>query len=789
MKAGSKFLNAASAVALSAGIVASGAGVVSMLSVTAAEASTVSRIVVQGNSRIDASTVRGNLTIKPGKSFDNNDIDESVKRLFATGLFSDVKISVSGGALVVNVKENQIVNAVVFNGNKKLKDKQLEGTVQTKSLGPYNTATLESDVQSIKDAYAAIGREDATVTTQVVNLDGGRVNVAFNINEGDRTKITKINFVGNQAFGDGRLADVIKTKRSGILSFLTRKDVYDQDKLRADEELLRRFYYNHGYADFRVISSVADLDPTQNEYTITITVDEGERYTFGNVQVESSVEGVDAKQLQGLVESRSGSTYSAEDVEDTITAISDRIASEGYPFAQVTPRGDRDFAARKIGVTYLVDQGARAYVERIEIRGNTRTRDYVIRREFDISEGDAFNQTMIRKAKKRLEDLGFFSSVNVSTAPGSEPDRVVIVVDVQDQPTGEFSIGGGYSTGVGATVEAGITERNFLGRGQFIRVAAGGGADVRTYNLSFTEPYFLGYRLAAGFDLSREENSAFDQYSYTQDNFTLRFAAPITDTLSAGLAYSYTKTSYSDFDNRELSNVYFNALNETDDRVKSSVIFSLTYDTLDDHKLPREGFYVRGAVEYAGLGGDADFAKLTGKATYYHPLIESADVIGSATVGAGHLFETNGSVNVFDQFFLGGETIRGFDSRGIGPRAIGTNSTGDYNDPLGGTTYFNASVEASFPMPIVPQDIGIRGAVFADAATLYGSSISNSAFQRAGEPGDTVFGDSMQWRASVGASIIWASPFGPLRFDYAFPVVKEDFDDVQHFRFGASTRF
>jgi len=437
-------------------------------------------------------------------------------------------------------------------------------------------------------------------------------------------------------------------------------------------------------------------------------------------------------------------------------------------------------------VTYLVDQGARAYVERIEIRGNTRTRDYVIRREFDISEGDAFNQTLIRKAKKRLEDLGFFSSVNISTAPGSEPDRVIIIVDVQDQPTGEFSIGGGYSTGVGATIEAGITERNFLGRGQFIRVAAGGGADTRTYTLSFTEPYFLGYRLAAGFDLSREENSAFDQYSFTQDNFTLRFAAPITDTISAGLAYSYTKTDYSDIEDQEdLSPIYFNTLTNTNDRVKSSVIASLTYDTLDDHKLPREGFYARGAVEYAGLGGDADFAKVTGKATYYHPLIESADVIGSATVGAGHLFATNGSVNVFDQFFLGGETIRGFDSRGIGPRAVGTNpGGGSYDDPLGGTTYFNASVEASFPMPVVPQDIGIRGAVFADAATLYGSEISAADLS-----GTTVVGDSMQWRASVGGSIIWASPFGPLRFDYAFPVVKEDFDDVQHFRFGASTRF
>ena len=783
MKAGSNLLNAVSAAALSVGIMASGAGVATLASMSVAQAAVVSRIAVHGNKRVDASTVRGNITIKPGKSFSSTDINDFVKKLFETGLFSDVKISVSGGTLVVDVQENQIVNAVVFNGNKKIKDKQLEAVVQTKPLAPFNKSRLDADIQTIKDAYNSIGRRDAKVTTQVVDLPGGRVNVAFNIDEGDRTKIKAINFVGNHAFSDGRLADVIKTKRTNFLSWLTRKDVYDQDKMNSDEQLLRQFYYNHGYADFRIVSAAADLDQKDNEYTITFTVDEGERYKFGNVSVESSVEGIDPKQLNGLVETRKGSTYNAKDVEKSITDISDRVASEGYPFAKVTPRGDRDFANRTIGVTYLVDQGPKAYVQRIEIRGNTRTRDYVIRREFDISEGDPFNQTLIRKAKARLEKLGYFSSVNISTEPGSEPDRVIIVVDVKDQPTGEFSIGGGYSTDQGATVEAGITERNFLGRGQFIRVAAGGGTDSKSYQLSFTEPYFLGYRLAAGFDVSRIQNNHFSQYDYTQNNFTLRFAAPITDSLSAGIAYSFTRTTYSTIAN-DISATYNDALNQS--HTVSSGIFSLTYDTIDDHKLPREGLYIKGSTEFAGLGGDADYLKLTGRADYYHPLIELADVIGQLSVGAGHLFKTNGNVNVFDQFFVGGETIRGFNTRGVGPRAFCTsgaacNTGHSYNDPLGGTTYLNATAEVNFPMPVIPEDIGIRGAVFADAGTLYGSAIDTH--------GDSVVGDSMQWRASVGASIIWASPFGPLRFDYAFPVAKENFDDVQHFRFGASTRF
>jgi len=488
MKAGSNLLNAVSAVALTAGIVVTGASAVTLAGVTVAEAAVINRIDVRGNSRVDASTVRGNLTISPGSSFNNNDIDESVKRLFATGLFSDVQISVSGSTLIVTVAENQIINQVVFNGNKKIKDAALKQAVQSRQLGAYNDLILQADVQAIRDAYSAIGRSDATVTTRLVPVDGGRVNLAFEINEGDRTKISSINFVGNQAFGDGQLSDVITTKKSGLLSFLNRKDVYDEDKLRADEELLRRFYYNRGYADFRVISSFAELDETNNEYVVTITVEEGERYVFGDVSIESTVPGIDTESLRSLIQSRSGSVYSAKDVEDTNMAISDRVATQGYPFAQITPRGDRDDNNRTISVVYLVDEGTRAYVERIEIRGNTRTRDYVIRREFDLSEGDAFNQVLVRRAKKRLEDLKFFSSVDISTQPGSQPDRVVLIVDVKDQSTGEFGIGGGYSNTDGFTATVDITERNFLGRGQFIRGSVGGGTDTREYSVSFTEP-------------------------------------------------------------------------------------------------------------------------------------------------------------------------------------------------------------------------------------------------------------------------------------------------------------
>jgi len=750
------------------------AGALLLASPTGAEAAVVSVIEVRGNDRVDTETIRGNITIVPGQSFDNADIDESIKRLFATDLFSDVRITQQGNRLVVTVDENLIVNQVVFNGNRRLKDNQLEVVIQTEPLGPYNETTVEYDAQAIRDAYDRVGRGDATVTTQIVNLSGGRVNVAFDITEGDRTKIQAVNFVGNRAYSDGRLADVVNTKRSGPLSFLSRRDVYDPDRLRADEELLRRFYYNHGYADFRIISSTADIDPTTGDYIITITMDEGQRYTFGEIRLDSTVAQLSTDRLQRLVETRQGAVYSAAKVEDTIVALSEAAAAEGYPFAQITPRGNRDFVNGTISVTYLIDQGQRAYIERIEIIGNTRTADYVIRREFDISEGDAFNQVMLRRAKRRLEALRFFEAVNISTQPGSEPDRVIVVVNVRDRPTGEFAIGAGYSTGAsGATATLSVTERNFLGRGQFIKVAIGGGINTRDYSFSFTEPYFLGYRLAAGFDVFRTENTSQDNYDIERTGFTLRVTAPITEAFSTTLAYNYSTEEYNPTDNVTLSRPIQDAVDNSP-WIKSSVSLSGQYDTLDNRILPREGVFARMTGEFAGLGGDAQFFKTTGRASYYRPISEYGDIIGLVTVGAGHVFPTSGDLRVFDQLFIGQETIRGFESQGIGPRDLN-------NDALGGTTYFNATAEVGFPMPIVPRDFGLRGAVFADAATLYGSDLDLD--------GTVVNGIDMEWRASVGASVIWASPFGPLRLDFGFPVVKESFDQTQVFRFGTSGRF
>ncbi|WP_312407548.1 outer membrane protein assembly factor BamA [Rhizobium sp.] len=778
MKAGSKFLNAVSAFALSASVVASGSGVMVLASAASAEAAVIRSVQVRGAQRAGEEAVRSNLTIQPGVTFSGADIDESVKRLYATGYFSDVKISVSGSSLVVTVAENELVNQVVFNGNRKIKDDKLAGVVQTQPLGPYSQAMVNADIERIRTAYSQIGRSDVEITTQTVNVGQGRVNIAFVINEGDRTKIADINFVGNQAYGDGRLKAVIATKESGPLSFLTRKDVYSQDKLRADEDALRQFYYNHGYPDFRIISSDAQLDTTTNKYTINFTVEEGARYQFGDVNVESSVEGVSGDELKGLVETKSGAVYDAREIQKSMEAISKQVASRGYPFARVTPRGDRNLQTNTIGVSYMVDQGERAYVERIEIRGNTRTRDYVIRREFDFSEGDAFNQEMISRAKRRLEALGYFTSVNISTTQGSAADRVVIVVDVEDQSTGSFGIGAGYSAGGdGFILEASVEEKNFLGRGQYVRIAAGGGLnDSRTYTLSFTEPYFLGYRLAAGFDVFRSETSSNDNYDYSETGFTLRVTAPITEDLATTFRYTYKQIEYesSGSDYADLSPIYQDLVDHGK-YTQSSVAQTLTYNTLDSQTMAREGIYATFTHEFAGLGGDSEFYKISGRARYFHTLSTEADLIGSIAVGAGHVFATGDNLNVFDQFTLGGRQVRGFDNNGIGPR------TKDDGDALGGTTYFTVSADASMPMPAVPEDIGLRLAAFADAGTLYGNDVKTS--------GTDIEGTGMSWRASVGVGVMWASPFGNIRMDYAIPVLKEDFDETQEFRFSMANQF
>lgn len=758
--------------------VAAAAGTtVSALSAHEAQAAVVSSVQVRGNQRIDADTVRSYVTVKPGRSFSTFDTDESLRQLFATGLFSDVRISQRGRVLLVEVEENPIINLVRFQGNNKVKDEQLVTVVQSESLGIFSQEKVDSDVERIREAVRRAGRASATVTAQVEQLDNNRVNIVFFINEGGRTRISEINFVGNNAFGDRRLEEVISHNESNFLSWLKRDDVFDSDRLRTDEERLRRFYFNRGYADFRVISAVGDYNAAANSYTITITVDEGERYTFGSIEIDNALPQVDSRILENSLEFRTGDTYSAAKIEKTLIEMTDAIARTGYSFGQVTPQGDRDFDNRTINIVFFVDEGPRTYVERIDVFGNTRTREYVIRREFDISEGDAYNRVMVNKAKRRLDALGFFENVRISTRQGSAPDRVVLVVNVKDKPTGEITFGGGYSTTNGAIGEISISERNFLGRGQFVKVTGGFGADTQKYELSFTEPYFLGQRIAAGFDVSRETNDAdtSDGINYSNEILLgrLRAAAPITEKLSLGVNYTIKQEEITTLDTT--SAAFIDPFNGRA-HITSSVGYSLTYADLDDYKNPREGLYGVFSQDFAGVGGDASYMTTEGRLTSYTLISEDADLVLVGAVRAGHIYSYDNNLRFTDHFFKGGAAIRGFDDvRGYGPRNLTT------GEALGGTTYANATAEVQFPLPFLPRSYGLRGAVFADAGTLYDSE--------APIPAGGVRADDNSIRASAGVSILWDSPFGPLRADVAHAFAKESYDDTQTFRFGVSTRF
>ncbi len=743
-----------------------------------AEAATVSRIVVQGNTRVEAETVESYMTIQPGRPFSAADVDESLKTLFATGLFTDVKIAQRGGTLVVTVTENPLIGQISFEGNKRIKDKALADVIQSKERAVLTQARVQSDVQRILEAYRRTGRFRASVEPKTIQRDNNRVDLVFEINEGTKTGVERITFIGNNAYSDGRLRDVIKTREAGLLSWLRSSDVYDPDRLNADQESLRRFYFRHGYADFRVISAVADLDREQNVFFVTFTIDEGERYTFGEVDIDTSLAAVDPESLRGALRTHSGDRYNSLEVEKTLEDLTVEIAKSGYAFAEVRPRVDRDFEERKINLTYFIEEGPRVYIERINVRGNDRTREYVIRRELDLSEGDAFNRVLLDQAKRRLRNLSFFKSVRTSTERGSAPDRVVINIDVEEQPTGEVSFGVGYSTSEGFLGDVSITEKNFLGRGQFVKLAAGLGESSTTYEFAFKEPYFMGRRISFGFDVYQRELNDNDFRSYDEKSTGggVNFGLPLRDDeLTLNLFYK--------INDRDVSNVDSDAsvaLQDSAGTTLTSIVgYSLVHNTLDNFRLPREGIFAKFQQEFAGVGGDAQYIRTTAEARAYTSLVTDWDLVGMLGVKGGNVFSWGNRLKVQDQFFVGGETIRGFDSQGIGPRDANT------DDALGGKYFFAATAESNFPLPYIPQGFGLRGAVFADAGSLW--DFDNEIEQAI--PGLNVESNDFNLRASVGVGIAWESPFGPIRADFAYPLLKDDADRTEVFRLSGGTRF
>jgi outer membrane protein insertion porin family len=751
----------------------------------------IQNIRVEGNKRVEPETVRSYLTFTAGDAYDPAQIDESLKALFATGLFQDVRIRREGSTVVIVVVENPIVARVAFEGNREVEDDALASEVQLKARAVYTRARVQADVQRILDVYRRQGYYAAAVNPKIINLDNNRIDVVFEINEGPTTKIRAINFIGNEAFSDSQLRFVISTTQTNLLSFLKGTNIYDPDRLSLDRELLRQFYLKNGYADARILSATADLDRDGRGFFITFTISEGERYRFGAIDVESALPSLNVDALRGSILTRTGRVYNAEKVEKTVEALTISVSQQGYAFGQVRPRFERDEATHTLGIVYVVEEGPRIYIERINVVGNFRTEDKVIRRQFRLAEGDAYNRLLVEAARKRLRALGFFKTVDIDTDPGSAADRVVLTVKVQEQPTGELSFGAGYSTSEGVIGDISVTERNLMGKGQYVRLGFSGSLERAQVDFAFTEPQFLDRNLAAGFDAFYKtvDLTSVASFSERDAGGDVRLGFPIADNTQLGLRYK--------FENEDIFNVSNNAslaVKQSEGSVNvSSIGYTVAYDTRNLPASPTAGIFTSFSQDLAGIGGDVNYLRSVADARGYYPITNKITLVGR--VQGGDIMGWGGQdVRLTDLFFKGGETVRGFQRAGFGPRDACENPiTGDRlphadcsRDALGGQMFWATTAEVRFPFPFIPDSLGMQGAVFVDAGSLWDPS--QLAVNAVNQEGSFIF-DSSLVRLSTGFSVIWQSPLGPLRADIAQALLKGDFDRTELFRFGASTNF
>jgi outer membrane protein insertion porin family len=750
---------------------------------------TVSKIKVEGTQRIEPETVLSYLLIKKGDPWSEGLVDKSLKALFATGLFADVKLDRVGNTLVVHVVENPIINRIAFEGNHKLTDKQLTAEIQERPRQVYTRTRVQNDVRRILDLYRRRGRFGATVDPKVIQLSENRVDLVFEINEGKYTGVRSINFVGNRHYSDSTLRGVIATKETRWYRFFSTNDSYDPDRLTLDKELLRRFYLSNGYADFRVISAVAELTPSRNGFIITYTVHEGARYRFGKIAVNIKLKGLPPSAVMPLLQVHSGQWYDASAVERSITTLTDALGDRGYAFVQIVPDITRHRKTRTIDVTFNVREGPRVYVQRIDITGNTRTLDKVIRREMLLVEGDPFNEAKLKRSEARIKNLGFFKKVTVTNRPGSAPDQTIVTVNVEEQSTGELSLGAGFSTTDGPLVDVNVRERNFLGEGKDVRIGTVLSFRSQQVDLSYTEPYFLDRNLAAGFDLFEVKTSPtasffsgitppYEQFSY---GGAVRAGYQITDHLRQTLKYTARSD---DITNIQSDASLFIAL-QGGTHYTSEIGQVLLYDRRDDRLNPTSGYYASLGTDFAGAGFGVQYVRNKVNAGYYYSIFPQW--VLSVTGEAGDIFGWGGQkVLIQDRFFVGGDNLRGFQDAGIGPR---DNIT---NDALGGNKYYIGSVALGVPLP-VPKELGLSGSIFTDFGSLY----SNDQKHLALTPAELLttgglqpqIEDSPALRASVGVGVAWRSPLGPIRVDVAVPIKKESFDKTQFFRVSFGTRF
>jgi len=729
---------------------------------------TIANIQVEGNQRVETRTIVSYLGLSHGNGFSQAEIDLGLKNLFATGFFSDVKLLRSGNTLIVRVEENPIISEVAFEGNSRVETKDLEKEVELKPRSIYSREKVQSDVKRILDIYRRGGRYTAIVTPKIIRLDQNRVNVAYEISEGTVSRVEKIAFIGNEVYDSSTLRDAVRTEETRWYKFLTDNDRYDPDRLQYDQELLRRFYVNEGYADFQVKSAHAELSPEKDAFFVTFVVEEGKQYKFGTVKVENELPEKQAPDFSKMITTKQGDIYNASAVEETIDAMTAELGNSGYAFVDIQPKTDKDPQTQIADITYIIKPGPRVYVERINITGNVRTMDDVVRREFRLSEGDPYNSTKLQRSEQRINNLGFFEKVDIKNEPGSAPDKTVVNVDVQERSTGEVNIGAGYSTTDGILGDFGVKENNLLGRGQELKSRVMLAARRKQIELGFTEPYFLGRELSAGVDLYRTRLDFVRESSYNIDTsgINLRMGYSLQEKLRHAFTYSLRSNDINDVQPGASRFI----LDQAGKNITSSIGQSLTYDDRDNKFDPHKGYFISGSQEFAGLGGDSRYLKHDLRGSYYYPIAKkwTLGVLGSS----GVIFGIGGKdVRINDRFFLGGDDLRGFRNAGVGPRDTVS------RDSLGGNLYYSGTTELKFPLGL-PEEMGINGATFMDVGSLW----------KVDDTGPGVV-DNNSPRLAVGVGVMWASPFGPIRIDFAHALAKEDADLTENVRFSFGTRF
>ncbi len=735
----------------------------------------VKSIKVEGNQRITIDTIQARLLLRAGQPYDRARADQSVKALFATGQFADVSIMQTGSTVVVKVVENPIVGNITLKGNSELGTDKLEPALKLKKGAPYTRAKAQADANALRDLYRRQGYYRVSVEPAVTSSSDGRVDLDFVISEGDLNKVRSISFGGNRAFSDAQLRDIIVTTQSGWLDFMKTNVSFDEDRLVFDRELLRRHYLKKGYADVAIAEPRSEFDPGTKTFAITFTIEEGELYSFGAISVESKLTDIDTTKLRDALMMTAGEAFNQDLIEKSEEKLMVALAEQSKPFARLSIAPERNPASRTIGLRFLIEEGAHIYVERIEITGNTKTKDYVIRRELGFAEGDGLNAFLLRRATTRVKGLGLFKTVDITHKKGSSADRVIVMVALTEDQTIDLSFGAGYSTSEGVIGDVSITERNLLGNGQWLKLKVAGSLTRLQADVGFTEPRFLGTRMAAGFDLFYKDLNYLEESSYKARKMggQLRLGIPLSDELNLGLNYKFSRNTLYDVGD-DASTAIKEAVSGGNSATynTSSVGYSLTYDTRDDKKRPTSGVLASTAQDFAGIGGDVNYIRTTADVRGYYPLGSSVTFMGRAR--GGTIAGWGGSeVSLLDMFYGGGDLVRGFSSRGIGPR----DTQSANKDALGGAHYYAVTAEALIDIPRVTEATGMRAAVFADAGSLFGTNSTSGSLSG-------LSGNTASPRVSTGVGIAWDSPLGPLRLDYAFPLMKQDSDKTQNLSFG-----